>query len=126
MKKLIIIILLFYSYHSFSQQVITEIERDSIVAKIIRGNECFDKLILSNDVIIQGEKVISAQNNVINSQNTLINTYGEQVKVFKENELNYNKLLSNEKEISKKYKRKMFGWLIKGVAIGVVGGVLIR
>jgi hypothetical protein len=109
-----------------AQSLISNVERDSIVSKIIRGNECFDKLILSNDVIIQGEKVISAQNNVINSQNTLINTYGEQVKVFKENELNYNKLLSNEKEISKKYKRKQFGWLIKGVAIGVVGGVLIK
>ncbi|MHB8762543.1 MAG: hypothetical protein ACYC6J_09240 [Coriobacteriia bacterium] len=83
-------------------------------------------MILANDVIIQGEEVILAQNNVINSQNTLINTYGLQVKSFKENELNYNKLLSNEKEISKKHKRRQFGWFIKGVAIGVVGGVLIR
>lgn len=107
------------------QQLINEIERDSIVSKIIRLDQCSEKLVLANDVILQGEKVISTQNNVISLQKNVIGKYEKQVSIFKDNEINYKKLISNEKEIGKKYKRKQIGWLLKGVAVGVVGGVLI-
>lgn len=109
-----------------AQSLISNAERDSIVAKIIRGAECAEKLILSNDVIKKGDKIILDQTNVIKSQEVLIKKYDSVVLGYEENEIDYENIIANEKEISKKHKRKPFSWLIKGVAIGVVGGVLIR
>lgn len=111
---------------TFAQSLITEIERDLIVSKIIRGNECIEKLNLANAVIEQADSVIDSQNNVIVAQKVIITKHEKIGAFYKENEINLNKIIANERAIGKKYKRKNIGWLIKGVAIGVVGGVLLR
>ena len=107
-----------------AQQLISEVERDSIVAKITRGEECAEKQILANEVIAQADSVIFAQKNVIISQKNVISNYDKQVKLFKENEFNLYKVIENEKEIGKIHKKKQFGWFIKGVKIGVSLGVI--
>lgn len=109
-----------------AQSLITEIERDSIVVKILRGNECFEKLNLADLVITQADSVIYWQNKVINSQKESLIKHEKNSVFYKENEIYLNKMLANEKLIGKKYKRKNIGWLIKGVAVGIVAGVLLK
>lgn len=109
----------------FAQQLISEVERDSIVSKIVRGNECAEKLILANDVILQGDKVISTQKNIISLKDTIIYKYQKQIAFYKDNEIKYDNIIKNDNGILKQYKKKNIGWAIKGIAIGIVTGIII-
>ena len=106
------------SGYTSAQSLISEVERDSIVAKIIRGNECFEKLTLAKDVISEAETVIFSQGKVISSQKIIITKYGETVAIYKDDERKYKKMLSNQ-------KRSGILPFIKGLAIGLVVGGLV-
>jgi len=108
---------------AFSQHLsITEIERDSIVSKIIRGNKAIEK----NKVYI---KQIAVRDSVIVLHHNLQEVCQNSIVILKETNFNLNSIIlhkdsmiKNEIKIGRKKRNK---GLITGAGVGLLLGFLL-
>jgi len=111
------LLLLIVNVTAFSQTLsITNIQRDSIVSKIIRGNTAIAENSIIRNQLKTKDSVIKLQTTVIDAQQINLQ---KQHKVINNNNLiisNQNKMIANEK---KRGKRKGFFGFVKGVVAGI-------
>ena len=117
------ILLLMMSKMTFSQDLlITNIQRDSIVSKIIRGNKAIAENTVLTARIVSKDSVIKIQTTIIGIQKNDL--------FYKDQQLENNKLIiSNLKKMNtlekKRGRRKGFFGFIKGLGVGVIGTLLL-
>lgn len=103
-------------------RLITEVERDSIVFKINRGNEAIEQNKILEIRIIERDSVIKVQTVNAGIQKNNLALKGQKI-------INLNTIITNQKVIisneKKRGRRKgLFGFL-KGVGIGAIGMLLL-
>ena len=103
-----------------AQSLVSNVERDSAVAKILRGKKCYEQLVSANEVIVEADKTIVAAKNVIGSKSKVILNYEKQVKVFRDNKVLLNKRINIEKDIAKQYKKSKLSFGILCFGFGAV------
>jgi hypothetical protein len=104
-----------------AQSLVSNVERDSVVAKIIRGKECNEKLIAANNVIAEADKTIMLAKEVVKVQSDIIITQDSQKTLL----LNNNKLLTDSLKTQKSiYKSKLISNTVRNFVIGFIAGGL--
>ena len=125
MKRFYIIIIFLITMISGSisaQSLVSNVERDSVVAKIIRGKECNEKLIAANNVIAEADKTIMLAKEVVKVQSDIIITQDSQKTLL----LNNNKLLTDSLKTQKSiYKSKLISNTVRNFVIGFIAGGLV-
>jgi len=107
------------------QSLVSEVERDSAVAKIVRGKECAELAAFTSELVVEADKTIMAQKNVIKSQDKVILNYSKQQEEYNKNIILLKKSIENEKLIGKKYRKKNFISGLYGVGIGSIIGFIL-
>ena len=121
--KVIIIVLLILPKTVYSQYLsISKTERDSIVYKIVRGNEAIEKVKVLNFQIVKRDSVITMQRQ--NFRLCELSLIDHKTIISNLNTVIRNKdiIIGKEKKISRK---RGFWGVVKGVGVGIVAGYLL-
>ena len=95
-------------------RLITETQRDSIYAKIIRGNSAIEQNKVLQLRIVSKDSVISIQTNIIGVQKTDLSLKDEQITILNTVIENQKVMITNEK---KRGRRKGFFGFLKGMGV---------
>ena len=107
----------------YSQHLsISKTERDSIVYKIVRGNEAIEKVKVLNAQIVKRDSVITMQRQ--NFELCELSLIDHKTIISNLNTVIRNKdiIISKEKKIGRK---KSFWGVVKGAGVGIVAGYLL-
>ena len=107
----------------FSQYLsISKTERDSIVYKIVRGNEAIEKVKVLNAQIVKRDSVIAIHNEIyticqtsLSDQRAIISNLNTVIR-------NKDIIISKEKKIGRK---RGFWGIVKGAGVGIVAGYFL-
>ena len=101
---------------------ISKTERDSIVYKIVRGNEAIEKVKVLNFQIVKRDSVITMQRQ--NFRLCELSLIDHKTIISNLNTVIRNKdiIIRKEKKIGRK---KSFWGVVKGIGVGIVAGILI-
>ena len=121
--KILIILLLIVPKTVFSQYLsISKTERDSIVYKIVRGNEAIEKVKVLNAQIVKRDSVIAIHNEIyticqtsLSDQRAIISNLNTVIR-------NKDIIISKEKKIGRK---RGFWGIVKGAGVGIVAGYFL-
>ena len=103
-------------------RLITETQRDSIFAKITRGNEAIENNKILKFRIVLKDSVIAVQTEVIGIQKEDLSLKGQQITLLNTVIENQKVMITNE---TKRGRRKGFYGFLKGMGVGAIGVLLI-